>query len=357
MYYTDQEKAKLVEVISKSDLPVKKACKQYGISDGSFYTWRKQLAADAGKKQESDQAETDRRSYDAEVVGKLLALKKEHPYYGVVKLSKQLLRTYGLNLHPGKVKRVLEEHGFKTEPLAKAPPKGTRRFERLNPGELWMMDIMYYRLKKEGRFYLISILDDYSRFNVAHKVCTTQNADNVIRVFQEAVENYGIPNQLLTDRGSQFYSWKGINSFQALLGNLGVEHIVTRAQSPQTIGKIESFHRNIQKELLRRKEFSTIKEVQQAIKEYVEYYNFERVHMGIGYLTPADRFFNADAEVEKAINLSAGDNLNFYLTGKIEGQPVRAVKDKSGQITVYLAGHPVKVLNDLTELKRAFLPV
>lgn len=355
MYYTDQEKCKLVELISKSGLPIKKACKQYGISDASFYTWRKKLAADAEKTQEPDQTEAGRNN-NTEAVEKLLALKKEHPYYGVVKLSKQLLRTYGLNLHPGKVKRVLDEHGFKTETLAKAPPKGTRRFERLNPCELWMMDIMYYRLKKEGRFYLISILDDYSRFNVAHKVCTTQNADNVIGVVQEAVETYGLPNQLLTDRGSQFYSWKGINSFQTLLGNLGVEHIVTRAQSPQTIGKIESFHRNIQKELLRRKEFNTIKEVQQAIKEYVEYYNFERVHMGIGYLTPADRFFNAAWQVEKAINLSAEDSLNFYLTGKIEGQPVRAVKDKSGQITVYLASHPVKVLNDLRELKRVLLP-
>ena len=147
-----------------------------------------------------------------------------------------MLRTYGLNLHPGKVKRNLEEHGFKTETLPAAPPKGTRRFERINPGELWMMDIMYYRLKKEGRFYLVSILDDYSRFIVAHKVCTTPSADNVICVFQEAVESYGLPNQVLTDRGSQFSSWKGVSFFQELMGNLGVEHILTQVQSPQTIG-------------------------------------------------------------------------------------------------------------------------
>ncbi len=355
MPYTDQEKQKLMELISKSGLPIKKACKQYGISDASYYAWRKKLTADVDEKQGTGQKETGRSS-DNEAVEKLLALKKEHPYYGVVKLSKQLLRTYGLNLHPGKAKRVLEEHGFKTETLAQAPSKGTRRFERLNPCELWMMDIMYYRLKKEGRFYLISILDDYSRFIVAHKVCTTQSAANVTGVFQEAVEQYGLPNQLLTDRGSQFYSWKGVSYFQELLGNLGVEHILTQCQSPQTIGKIESFHRNIQKELLRRKEFYTLKEVQQAIKEYVEYYNFERVHMGIDYLTPADRFFNAAGEVEKTINLSAEDGLNFYLTGKIEGQPVRAVKDKSGKITVYLAGHPVKVLQDITELKRILFP-
>lgn len=354
MYYTDQEKAKIVELVSKSNLPKKEACKQYGICDASYYTWRKQLAAVENKKPKAGHTESVPDSDEAEE--KLLALKKEHPYYGVVKLSKQLLRTYGLNLHPGKVKRILDEHGFTKETLPKAPPKGSRRFERINPGEMWQMDIMYYRLKKEGRFYLISILDDYSRFIVAHKVCTTQTGDNVALVFQEAVESFGLPNQLLTDRGSQFASWKGINAFQALLGNLGVEHILTKCQSPQTIGKIESFHRNIQNELLRQKEYGTIKEARKAIEEYVQYYNYERVHMGIGYLTPADRFFNAAEAVEKTINLSAAEGMNFYLTGKIDGQPLRLLKTKNGTVTVYLAGHPVKELADLEALKALLLP-
>ena len=351
MFYSTDEKTKIVELISKSSKPVKEACTEYGISDASFYNWRKQLTA--GTKKEIavvlEQAPDDSEA-------KLLALKNEHPYYGSVKLSKQMLRTYGINIHPGKVKRILDEHGFKQEQIPKAPPKGTRRFERINPNELWMMDIMYYRLKKEGRFYLISILDDYSRFIVAHQVCTTQAAENVTAVFQEAVENFGLPNQLLTDRGSQFASWKGMNAFQELLGNLGVEHILTKAQSPQTIGKIESFHRNIQKELLRQKEYATIKAARQAIKAYVDYYNYERVHMGIDYLVPADRFFNAAGAVEKAMNISAKDSLNFYLTGTLDGQPLRLLKEKSGRITVYLAGCPVKELEDASQLKALLLP-
>ena len=353
MYYTDEEKAKLVELVSKSGLNIKEACRSYGFSDASYYTWRKQLASQNEKPKGPEQEEPDPES-DAKQ--KLISLKKEHPYFGVVKLSKQLLRTYGLNLHPGKVKRILDDHGFKTEALPKAPPKGTRRFERTCPKELFMMDIMYYRLKKEGRFYLISILDDYSRFIVAHKVCTTQAAENVTSVFQEAVETYGLPNQLLTDRGSQFASWKGINAFQELLGNLGVEHILTKSQSPQTIGKIESFHRNIQKELLRQKQYHTIKEAREAIKEYIRYYNFERVHMGIGYLTPADRFFNSAEAVEKAVDLSSAEGSDFYLTGILEGQPVRLLKDKAGKVTIYLAGHPVKELENTDGLKTLFFP-
>jgi len=218
-----------------------------------------------------------------------------------------------------------------------------------------MMDVMYYRLKKEGRFYLISILDDYSRFIVSHQVCTTQTGDNVTAVFHEAVDRSGLPNQLLTDRGSQFASWKGINAFQEMLGNLGVEHILTNSQSPQCIGKIESFHRNIQKELLRRKEFATIKEAAKAIGDYVEHYNYERVHMGIDYLVPADRFFNTAKSVKETVEQASSEKMSFYLTGKVEGQPVRLLENKTGSVTVYLAGQAVKELSGTAELKALLL--
>ncbi len=353
MRYSDEEKAKLVELISNSRQPIEKAAKEYGISDASFYTWRKQLQAAAScDKQEKEAAPENGKSIEETT---LLTLKEQFPYYGAVKLSKQLLRTYGLNLHPGKVKRILEQHGFEQERLAKAPPKGSRRFERINPGELWMMDIMYYRLKKEGRFYLISILDDYSRFIVAHQVCTTQTGDNITAVFHEAVDKYGLPHQLLTDRGSQFASWKGINAFQEMLGNLGVEHILTKSQSPQTIGKIESFHRNIQKELLRRHEYATIKEARKAISDYIEHYNYERVHMGIDYMVPADRFFNTARAVEETVAKAASDKMSFYLTGKLDGQPVRLLMNQAGTLTVYLAGQAVKELKNTEALKALLL--
>ncbi len=353
MHYSDEEKAKLVELISGSRQPIKKAAKEYGISDASFYTWRKQLQAAANREEQETEAELETGKSIEETT--LLTLKEQFPYYGAVKLSKQLLRTYGLNLHPGKVKRILEQHGFIQERLPKAPPKGSRRFERINPGELWMMDIMYYRLKKEGRFYLVSILDDYSRFIVAHQVCTTQTGDNITAVFHEAVDQYGLPQQLLTDRGSQFASWKGINAFQEMLGNLGVEHILTKSQSPQTIGKIESFHRNIQKELLRRQEFATIKETRKAIDDYVEHYNYERVHMGIDYMVPADRFFNTARAVEETVAQAASDKMSFYLTGKLDGQPVRLLMNQAGTLTVYLAGQAVKELKNTEALKALLL--
>ncbi len=218
--YTEQEKSRLVELVSQSSL----------LSDASFYAWRKQIARSQKEKSQIEEAVTEEKSKSTaygispQDVEKLLALKKEHPYFGIVKLSKQIRRSEGIQIPPSKIKRILEDHGYESQEIPAAPPKGT-------------LDIMYYRLKKEGRFYLISVLDDYSRFIVSHRVFTTQTADNVIQVFKQAVQEYGVPNQVLTDRGSQFYSWKGISQFQELLGNLNVEHILTSPQSPQTIGK------------------------------------------------------------------------------------------------------------------------
>ena len=135
MYYSDEEKVKLVELISTSRLPIKKAAKEYGIVDASFYTWRKLLQAESNQNKEEKQPGNEPQISEEEKT--LLTLKEQFPYYGAVKLSKQLLRTYGLNLHPGKVKRILDQHGFEQEQLPKALPKGSRRFERISARELY----------------------------------------------------------------------------------------------------------------------------------------------------------------------------------------------------------------------------
>ncbi len=354
------EKRKIIELISKSPLPVKEACKAQGISDASFYTWRKELAA-AGEAPALPEAEpaTEKKQLDTanDVEQYVLELKRRYPYYGIVKLCKQLRRDRAVQLTPRQVHKVLQEYGLAGErqPI-EAEPKGSRRFERQCPNELWQMDIMVYRLQRTGHIYLISVLDDYSRFIVAHKVTTTADAQSVISVFKAAIEEHGLPNQMLTDRGSQFHAWRGMAHFEELLSNLQVEHLLTKPQSPQTIGKIESWHRNLQRELLRQKWFETVEDAQKAIAEYVRYYNYERVHMGIGYLVPADRYFGIADEVNQKMVQPHTDPQTFYMVGRLEGQPIRLEQAANGQIIAYLAGHPYHRWPDVAPLKAVLLP-
>ncbi|TDA65505.1 MAG: transposase [Clostridia bacterium] len=66
-----------------------------------------------------------------------------------------------------------------------------------------------------------------------------------------------------------------------------------------TLGKLESFHRSIERELLNVEVFRSLEEVQERITQYIEHYNYVRPHHGIGGFTPADRHFGISREVER----------------------------------------------------------
>ena len=355
--------AKVDRLYNSSDLTKKEACREVGIADSTYYIWKNDYGLEpennskistSGSNKKRKKNNTSGNEIDPETEKKVADLKRDKPFLGLKKISKQLEYSYGIKVSTRQVKKILKKHGL-TETDYPAPKKHPpRRFERQSRNEMWMMDIMHYTIEKEGRFYLISILDDYSRFIISHGIFKRKTIDNVIDVLHQALEEKGLPNEFLTDRGSQFHSWKGESRFKKLLDKLGIKHILASPKSPQTIGKIESFHRNIQRELLGQQHFTSLEEVIAAVKEYIEYYNHERVHMGIDYLTPADRYFGLRQDAEKVSNTSfaAGD---IYLTGRIAGQPVRAKENSSGQVEVYLAGQRTDTSLSKDKLKEIFL--
>ncbi len=357
----DKERKKIVDRIDAiyqetEDITIIEACSACGISNGTYYNWKKRI------KNNKDNTKSDKKtntkannSADEHIFEKrVIELKKNKPFLGYIKISKQLKYSYDIKISPRKIKKILAKHNLDKNNPGPKKKHAPRRFERLSRNEMWMMDIMYYRLKKEGRFYLISALDDYSRYITSYGVFKRQTIDNAIDIVHQGIEENGSPTELLTDRGSQFHSWKGKNKFDRLLNNLGVKHILASPQHPQTIGKLESFHRNIQRELLRQKEFDTIKEAKRAIDKYIKYYNHERVHMGIDYLTPADRYYGLKKDKEKLLKTSFDNKDSIYLTGRIEGQPVRAKENKNGQIEVYLAGKKINDIKTKDKIKELF---
>jgi len=339
---TDTERKKIFEEINSkiksSELTIKEICALYNITDTTFYNWRRRFECNK-KPGEDEPTETEKL---------IIRMKKEHPYYGQKKIVKQLERFHGIKVKRSAVASILKEHGLKKTSGHKQRKKGKRRFERIEPMDMVQMDLMYYTLKKNRRFYLISVLDDYSRYILSHKITTSQTKDKVIDTLKSAVEKHGAPRQVLTDRGSQFHAWKGMSQFDKLLSKMNIEHVLTSPQSPQTIGKIESWHRNIQRELFSQKEFGSVEAVRDAVADYVEYYNHERVHMGIDYSTPADRFFGVDDDMQKILDTEQKD---FYLTARIDGEPLRATKTGDNQAQVKLAGKELKEV-EISDIKK-----
>ena len=169
----------------------------------------------------------------------------------------------------------------------------------------------------------------------------SQTADQVLEVYRRAVGEYGVPKEMLTDRGRQYTNWRGTTKFERELGKDRVKHIKSQAHHPMTLGKIERFWKTIYEEYLVRAQFGSFEEARERIRQWVQYYNHKRPHQGIGGLCPADRYFEIQAELRKTMEQGIADNVlemalrgkprePFYMVGRMEGQSVvlRAEKGK-----------------------------
>jgi len=215
-----------------------------------------------------------------------------------------------------------------------------RFFERSTPNQMWQGDIFTFRLG--GRYaYLVGMIDDYSRYMVGLELYRSQTADQVIEVYRRGVGEYGVPKEVLTDRGRQYTNWRGTTRFERELGKDRVKHIKSQAHHPMTLGKIERFWKTVYEEFLMRAQFGSFEEAKERVRQWVQYYNHKRPHQGIGGLFPADRYFEIQGEMRKVMEEGIAENVlemalrgkprePFYMVGRMEGQSVvlRAEKGK-----------------------------
>jgi hypothetical protein len=240
------------------------------------------------------------------------------------------------------VRRTLQEESLMVPSQKKHSSNITRPrfFERSTPNQMWQGDIFTFRLG--GRYaYLVGMIDDYSRYMVGLELYRSQTADQVIEVYRRAVGEYGVPKEVLTDRGRQYTNWRGTTRFERELGKDRVKHIKSQAHHPMTLGKIERFWKTIYEEFLVRAQFGSFEEAQERVRHWVKYYNHKRPHQGIGGLFPADRYFEIQGEMRKVMEKGIAENVlemalrgkprePFYMVGRMEGQSVvlRAEKGK-----------------------------
>jgi putative transposase len=252
-----------------------------GVRDWTINKWKKRRASKSSEST-SDHHEGYHKHWQ-----KALDLWKSKPGLGPAQIANQMKRD-GVRISTTTVRSILEENGY-APPKAKMKPERVFRYEAARPRELVHMDFKHFYIHKQKAFLLL-LQDDYSRFLCGHRLTDSENIDAVIAVFEDCVGKYGRMQTIMTDAGSAFYSWNGINRFQKLIAEeYGIDHI--KASSPRSNGKVESVNKQIEKELLRVKEFASLEDASHGIAEWVEFYNFERTHMGLpSKEVPADRF-------------------------------------------------------------------
>ncbi len=336
-------KLRCVKLRLEEGLPLSLLSKEVGASKDVIRRWVKAYRERGERGLRSERVpKGSRRKLPGPVREKIVEIKKREPLFGVKRISHLLKRVFFLSASPETVRRTLKEESLLVPSRKKSKRNITRPrfFERSTPNQLWQSDIFTFRLG--GRYaYLIGFIDDYSRYVVGLELYRSQTADQVLEVYRRAVGEYGVPKEVLTDRGRQYTTWRGSTRFERELGKDRVRHIKSQPHHPMTLGKIERFWKTIYEEFLVRAQFGSFEEAKERIRQWVQYYNHKRPHQGIGGLCPADRYFEIQAELRKTMEQGIADNVlemalrgkprePFYMVGRMEGQSVvlRAEKGK-----------------------------
>jgi hypothetical protein len=161
--------------------------------------------------------------------------------------------------------------------------------------ELWQLDLVHGFLLADGTHAkALTGVDDHSRFCVSAKLMARERTQAVCDGFSSALRAYGVPAQVLTDNGKVFTGRFAQPPVEVLFDRIcrenGVDHILTQPRSPTTTGKIERFHRTLRIEFDTRQVFRNLKTAQEALDEWVTYYNTQRPHQALGDATPRSRF-------------------------------------------------------------------
>lgn len=351
---TAEERRKAVEAFQRSGLTQAMFAKQWGVNPITFSGW----VGQAGARDPGERRGSKPRLAEA-VKQEVAATKRRFPTFGLQKIRDFVRRFAGLSVSTGSVRKVLQAEGLP----AAAPVRRRRRrrkpvgppqeFERARPNQLWQSDITYVDVPWSRKpLYLVAFLDDRSRYVVSFGLHVSQKADIVLEALAEGISRYGRPQEVLTDQGRQYVSWRGTSEFSRRLKAEGIEHIKARPQHPQTVGKCERFWKTLQDELWARVMLRDLEDARERLKHFVAHYNFQRPHQGLEGATPADRFFGVEQAVEEAVKRAIQRNVlrlalgeaprrPVYLVGQIDGQSV-SVHGEGGRVVVQLPGGEVK---------------
>ncbi|MEU5563423.1 IS481 family transposase [Micromonospora musae] len=335
MSVTEQRYRAVLEV--QAGLAVTEVADRFGVSRQAVHRWLRWYAEEGldGLRDRSHQPQGHPAQTSVEVESAICELRRNHPRWGQRRLHYEL----GRRGCPGPVPslstiyRVLVRHGLIDPVPRRRRREDYRRWERGRPMELWQMDIVGGGVLANGReAKVVTGVDDHSRFCVIAAVVPRATGRAVCLAFVEALQRFGVPEEVLTDNGKQFTArfnaGGGEVMFDRICRENGITHRLTKPRSPTTTGKVERFHQTLQRELLDDVEvWADVEEAQASIDVFRHEYNTQRPHQSLGMAFPADRFTAWPAEVQLPLRLPP--TLTTTRTGPDEMSPVVLPKPRS----------------------------
>jgi len=296
MRYTASEKLEIIRIVEQSHLSVRRTLEQIGIPRATFYRWY-DLYQTGGPDALEDRSPKPGRVWNRipdDVRSRMLQLALDEPELSPRELAVRFTDTESYFVSEASVYRLLKAHDLITSP-AFVVIKAADEFKEktVRPNQLWQTDFTYLKVIGWGWFYLSTILDDFSRYIIAWKLCTTMKAEDVTATLELALKASGCDQanvlhkpRLLSDNGSSYIS----GDLADWLDDRSMGHVRGAPYHPQTQGKIERWHQTLKNRILL-ENYYLPGDLEAQIEAFVAHYNHDRYHESLNNLTPADVYF------------------------------------------------------------------
>ena len=304
MRYPAEEKLEIIRLVEQSHLPSKQTLDRLGIPRSTFYLWYDKYT-EGGVDALTDKAPMPARVWNKipdDVREQIVELALEEPELSPRELAVRFTDTKRYFVSEASVYRLLKSHDLITSP-AFIVIKAANEFKDKTtaPNEMWQTDFTYLKVIGWGWFYLSTVLDDYSRYIIAWKLCTSMQASDVTDTLELALQASGCDQvnvrhrpRLLSDNGPCYIS----GDLAEWLDGNGMGHVRGAPYHPQTQGKIERWHQTLKNRILLDNYFFPA-DLEAQIESFVDHYNHQRYHESINNLTPADVYFGRGQAILK----------------------------------------------------------
>jgi putative transposase len=274
------ERASILKQVECKSRRKQKVLAELGIPKSSYYRWRRRQTNSGVRKRPWNQITPNEEC-------RILVVARGYPELSSRQLSAWVTDNEGFAVSESTIYRILRREGLvKRQEIQPAAAKEYHN-KTTRPHQMWATDASYFRIIGWGYYYLVTVMDDYSRFILGWRLQKDMSANSLIEVVQEAVDATGMTDVPVENR---------TRAFRDYLHLVGIKHILSAPFHPQTNGKVERYQQSLKREV-NQLPYELPSQMEKAIADFVDYYNYRRYHKALGDVTPADVLYGRREEI------------------------------------------------------------